>query len=74
LLTLRHYNGLHFNKLLLRSFGYRVAPTPDGNWALKSNLPNCKVAEKVEKICAVSVGDSVDRNFTWGALASRGGN
>jgi hypothetical protein len=74
LLTLRHYNGLHFSNLLLRSFGHRVAPTPDDNGSLKFNLPKCKVGENVEKICAVSACDSLDRDFTRCALASGGGN
>jgi hypothetical protein len=39
LLALPHCNVLHFSNLLHRSIGWRVAPTLDDNWALKSSLP-----------------------------------
>jgi hypothetical protein len=74
LLTLPHYNRLHFSNLLLRSFGDRVAPTPDDNGSLKFDLPKCKVGENVEKTCAVSACDSLDRDFTRCALTPGGGN
>ena len=72
--TLLFNNHFHFSNLLFCSFGHRVAPILQITRSLKFHLPECWAGENVEKICAVSARDSLDRDFTPCALAPGGGN
>jgi len=73
-LALLPYNSLRINNLLLRSFGHRVAPTPQVIRSFIFHLPKCGAGENVEKVCAVSARDSLLRDFTPCARAAGGGN
>jgi len=67
------YNFVPFNSMLLPYFGHGLAPTPP-NLSLKFKPLQCGAAEDVEKIGAVSVGDSWNRDFTRWPHALGGGN
>jgi hypothetical protein len=59
--------------MLLPLFGNGLAPTHP-NLSLKFDLPQCGADEDVEKISAVSVRDTADREFTPWPRAWAGGN